>query len=100
MQNSVDAIAGIWFLTNVIMIGKVLKEGSEKNIDCLTNSQLIATQGEILIVDQREAEGIREKMIIGARGATEVVKLILLGSNHGSGNGMIADGKMMVSVAR
>ena len=53
-----------------------------------------------MIVDQREAEGIREKMIIGARGATEVVKLILLGSNHGSGNGMIADGKMMVSVAR
>ena len=41
-----------------------------------------------MIVDQREAEGIREKMIIGARG----------GSYYG--NGMIADGKMMVSVAR
>ena len=39
-----------------------------------------------MIVDQREK--MREKMIIGARG----------GSYYG--NGMIADGKMMVSVAR
>ena len=51
-----------------------------------------------MIVDQREK--MREKMIIGARGATEVVQFILVCSNQGSGNGMVADGKMMVSVAR
>ena len=52
----------------------------------MTNSQLIETRGELLILDQREK--MREKIIIVARG----------GSYYG--NGMIADGKIMVSVAR
>ena len=37
-----------------------------------------------------------EKMVIGARGETEVVQLILLNSNRGLNDGMITAGRQLV----